>query len=94
MPPVMSDALSSALAKDPRLRAVVSPATAGLRRVAPAPHTAVGPRVDAPLELLTRAAVVRTARPECELVVTAACGFGARGWRPGRARPEATSHPP
>ena len=71
--PMLAAALDAALATDPRFRAVLTSGN-GPVFVVPVPSSpsAVRRRGDAPLELLTRAAVVQTARSECELIVSPA----------------------
>jgi predicted amidophosphoribosyltransferase len=71
--PMLSEAMVAALATDPRLRAVLA-CGRGPVFVVPVPSSpaAVRRRGDAPLELLTHAAVAQTARPGYELVVSPA----------------------
>jgi len=71
--PMLSDAVGAALARDPGLRAVQASAN-GPVFVVPVPSSpsAVRRRGDAPLELLTRAAVRQTALTESELIVAPA----------------------
>jgi predicted amidophosphoribosyltransferase len=71
--PMLSDAMAAALAGDPRLWAVLTSGN-GPVLVVPVPSSpaAVRRRGDAPLELLTRAAVARSGRPERELLVSPA----------------------
>jgi len=71
--PMLSDAMSAALAADPRLRAVLARGN-GPVFVVPVPSSpaAVRRRGDAPLELLTRAAVAHSGHPERELLLSAA----------------------
>jgi predicted amidophosphoribosyltransferase len=71
--PMLADALAAALARDPRVRAVLTFGN-GPVFVVPVPSSpsAIRRRGDAPLELLTRAAVAQTARPERELLVSPA----------------------
>ena len=71
--PMLSDAVAAALAADPFLRAALASGK-GPVFVVPVPSSsaAVRRRGDAPLELLTRVAVARAARPQRELVVSAA----------------------
>src|SRR5450631_606143 len=68
--PLLSDAMSAALAGEPCLRAVLTSGN-GPVFVVPVPSSpaAVRRRGDAPLELLTRAAVAHSARPGRELLV-------------------------
>jgi predicted amidophosphoribosyltransferase len=68
--PLLSAAVAAALAGDPRLRSVLT-AGHGPVLVVPVPSSpsAVRRRGDAPLALLTRSAVGRTAHPESEIVV-------------------------
>jgi predicted amidophosphoribosyltransferase len=70
---MLSDAMVAALAGDSRLRAVLGSGR-GPVFVVPVPSSpaAVRRRGDAPLELLTHAAVAQTARPGRELVVSPA----------------------
>jgi predicted amidophosphoribosyltransferase len=76
--PMLSDAMAAALVGDPRLRAVL---LSGDRPVlvvpVPSSLAAVRRRGDAPLELLTRAAVAHT-RCEGELLVCPALRLGRR----------------
>jgi predicted amidophosphoribosyltransferase len=71
--PMLSEAMSAALATDPGLRSVLTSGN-GPVFVVPVPSSpsAVRRRGDSPLELLTRAAVARTARPDRELIVSPA----------------------
>ena len=71
--PMLSDALAAALAADPGLRTVLTSGN-GPVFVVPVPLSlsAVRRRGDAPLELLTRAAVAKTARSGGELIVSPA----------------------
>jgi len=71
--PMLSDAVAAALATDPRLRSVLTSGN-GPVFVVPVPSSpsAVRRRGDAPLELMTRAAVAQTACSECELIVSPA----------------------
>jgi predicted amidophosphoribosyltransferase len=71
--PMLSEAVSAALAQDPRLRAVLASGN-GPVFVVPVPSSpaAVRRRGDAPLELLTRACIARIARPEHELLLAPA----------------------
>jgi len=71
--PMLSGALAAALATDPRLRTALTSGD-GPVFVVPVPSSpsAVRRRGDAPLELLTRAAVAQTARSGCELIVSPA----------------------
>ncbi|MBE3076543.1 MAG: ComF family protein, partial [Actinobacteria bacterium] len=71
--PMLSEAVATALAEDPRLWAVLALGN-GPVFVVPVPSSpaAVRRRGDAPLELLTRAAVAQTACSESELIVTPA----------------------
>jgi len=71
--PMLADAVLAALAGDPGYRAALS-AGAGPVLVVPVPssRSAVRRRGDAPLELLTRAAVAQQALRGCDLVVAPA----------------------
>jgi predicted amidophosphoribosyltransferase len=71
--PMLSDAIAAALAIDPHLRAVLMSGN-GPVFVVPVPSStsAVRRRGDAPLELLTRAAIARSACSPCELVFSPA----------------------
>jgi predicted amidophosphoribosyltransferase len=71
--PMLSEAMGAALAADPSLREVLRSGN-GPVLVIPVPSSpsAVHRRGDAPLELLTRAAVAQSARPRCELLVSPA----------------------
>jgi predicted amidophosphoribosyltransferase len=77
--PMLSEAVAVALASDPGLRAVLASGN-GPVFVVPVPSSpaAVRRRGDAPLELLTRGAVARTARPEVELIVAPALSLRRR----------------
>jgi predicted amidophosphoribosyltransferase len=71
--PMLSDAVAAALAADPRLRAVLLSGN-GPVFVVPVPSSAsaVRRRGDAPLQLLTRAALARAGRREGELLFSPA----------------------
>jgi len=71
--PLLSGAISAALAGDPRLEALLR-AGNGPVFVVPVPSSpaAVRRRGDAPLERMTRAAVEQSGRPELELLVSPA----------------------
>jgi predicted amidophosphoribosyltransferase len=71
--PMLSDAVGAALTTEPRVRAVLACGN-GPVFVVPVPSSpkAVRRRGDAPLELLTRAAVAQTARSEHEVTVSPA----------------------
>jgi predicted amidophosphoribosyltransferase len=69
--PMLSDAMCAALAADPRLRAVLTSGNGPVLIIpVPSSPSAVHRRGDAPLELLTRAAVAHSSRPECEMLVS------------------------
>ena len=71
--PILSDAMAAALVTDPHLRSVLTFGN-GPVFVVPVPSSpsAVRRRGDAPLEMMTRAAVAQTACSECELIVSPA----------------------
>jgi len=71
--PMLSDAIAAALAGDPHLRAVLARGN-GPVFVVPVPSSpsAVRRRGDAPLELLTGAALREVGRSPCELIVSPA----------------------
>ena len=71
--PMLSDAITAALATDPRLRAVLTTGNGPVFVVSvPSSPSAVRRRGDAPLELLTRAGIARVTRSECELIFSPA----------------------
>jgi len=71
--PMLADAMAAALAKDPLLQSVLASGNAPVFVVpVPSSPSAVRRRGDAPLELLTRAAVRETARSGRELIVSPA----------------------
>lgn len=77
--PMLSEAVTVALAADPRLRALLRSGNGPVFVVpVPSSRSAFRRRGDAPLELLTRAAVVHTARTERDLIVCPALGLRRR----------------
>ena len=77
--PMLSEAMAAALAGDPRLRAVLRSGNGPVFLVpVPSSPSALRRRGDAPLELLTRAAVRQVARRERDLVVTPALMLARR----------------
>jgi predicted amidophosphoribosyltransferase len=71
--PMLSEAVAAALATDPHCREVLRSGNGPVFVVpVPSSRSAVRRRGDAPMELLTRAAVARTGRFENELIVSPA----------------------